>query len=228
MLGQTRFFVALRDPKLRDPLSDVVSVIIALNAGARWLRSLLNYRLRSANNVPLSTLVPLSLSPPHTRAPRRSSFLGRRRDRGPGFGRLPLSFSFLLCLPLSPFPPPHCLALSAPCSRRRDTHHGVVYLLLASPLNGISVLSDGPRAELRPCASLARFLLPSLLIPESSLREYIARAASADARSPLLPSHSLSLSLPLCRSRDRDYNALRSRYCYQCNGAAHDFSGSKF
>lgn len=116
-----------------------------------------------------------------------------------GFLYRSLSFSVFLFLPF----PPHCLALSAPCSRRRDTHYGVVYLLLASPLNGISVLSDGPRAELRPCASLARFLLPSLLIPESSLREYIARAASADARSPLLPSHSLSLSssLPLARSR---------------------------
>lgn len=115
-----------------------------------------------------------------------------------GFLCRSLSFSVFLFLPFPliawPFPPR---------SRRRDTHHGVVYLLLASPLNGISVLSDGPRAELRPCASLARFLLPSLLIPESSLREYIARAASADARSPLLPSHSLSLSssLPLARSR---------------------------
>lgn len=113
-----------------------------------------------------------------------------------GFLCRSLSFSVFLFLPF----PPHCLALSAPCSRRRDTHHGVVYLLLASPLNGISVLSDGPRAELRPCASLARFLLPSLLIPESSLREYIARAASADARSPLLPSHSLSLSLFAARA----------------------------
>ncbi|KYM78991.1 hypothetical protein ALC53_10545, partial [Atta colombica] len=52
-------------------------------------------------------------------------------------------------------------------------------LLLVSPLNGISVLSDGPRAELRPCTSLGRFLplsivatyshslsLGSLLIPD--------------------------------------------------------------
>lgn len=49
------------------------------------------------------------------------------------------------------------------------------YLLLASPLNGISVLSDGPRAELRSCTSLARFFspwppLPRLFSYSGSLR----------------------------------------------------------
>lgn len=94
-LARTRFFVALRDPKLRDPLSDVVSVIIGLNASARCLRSLLNYRLRSANNAPLSNLpLPLpSVSPPHTlHLARRSSSI--ERDRA-GFD-LPHSFSLFL------------------------------------------------------------------------------------------------------------------------------------
>jgi len=128
----------LRDPKLRDPLSDVVSVIIALNAGARCLRSLLNYRLRSANNVPLSTLplssspsqprtTPFCADPPHPLSATRSSQLRPTS----------LFLSFLSPSPVSPV-----LLLSTWCT--------TAYLLLASPLNRISVLSDGPRAELRP------------------------------------------------------------------------------
>lgn len=216
--GQTRFFVALRDPKLRDPLSDVVSVIIALNAGARRLRSLLNYRLRSANNVPLSTLAPL-VSPPHTLVPRRSSSLVRWRDRAQLRKRLPLSLSFFLSFLPPPSPAPFRPVFS-------PMHRGVAYLLLASPLNGISVLSDGPRAELRPCASLARFPLrrPLASSPGPSysgilFAEYIAARERRCA---------LSSPRPRARASDRDYNALRSRYCYQCNGAGHDFSGSKF
>lgn len=156
----------------------MVSVIIALNAGARCLRSLLNYRLRSANNVPLSTL-PLFpspfVSPPHNPVLRRSSSIERK-------SRSSRLLSFSLFRPISPIP--------ALLSRRHDAHT-TAYLLLASPLNGISVLSDGPRAELRPCTSLARFLLLSVVATCSHslsvlflfrfFAEYIARTERADA-----------------------------------------------
>lgn len=78
---------------------------------------------------------------------------------------LPLSLSFFF-------------SFSLPFSRSRpllSTGCAAAYLLLASPLNGISVLSDGPRAELRPCTSLARFFsswppLPRLFSYSGSLR----------------------------------------------------------
>lgn len=65
--------------KLRDPLSDVISVIIALDAGARRLCSLLNYRPSLANNaIPLSILLLVSLLCLRSSSfdsPRNSSFL---------------------------------------------------------------------------------------------------------------------------------------------------------
>lgn len=100
--------VALRDPKLRDPLSNVVSVIIALNAGARWLRSLLNYRLRSANNVPLST-PPSPSSPAPLSRPRTTLF---RVDPLPSDAFEPSSF-----LPLSLSPRSSPLTGCIPSSR---------------------------------------------------------------------------------------------------------------
>ncbi|EZA56968.1 hypothetical protein X777_03152, partial [Ooceraea biroi] len=67
-----------------------------------------------------------------------------------------LSLSFSFSFSFSPI-----LALLS----RSHTRHLVLYLPLASPLNGISVLSDGPRAELRPC-TFSLFLSPSaFLIP---------------------------------------------------------------
>lgn len=75
-------------PKLRDPLSDVVSVIIALNTAAHRLGSLLNYRMCLANNTLLSPFFfflplffhlrhgfALSIHPPHTSVSFRPSFL---------------------------------------------------------------------------------------------------------------------------------------------------------
>lgn len=57
----------LQDPEVKDPLSDVVSVIIALIPGARRLRSLLNYRLSSRQTMyPFQPSLPFYLFPPST------------------------------------------------------------------------------------------------------------------------------------------------------------------
>lgn len=58
----------LQDPEVKDPLSDVVSVIIALIPGARRLRSLLNYRLSSRQTMyPFQPFLPFYLFPPSPR-----------------------------------------------------------------------------------------------------------------------------------------------------------------
>lgn len=103
----------------------MVSVIIALNAGARRLRSLLNYRLCSANNVPLSTL---PLLQPSSYTP---------------FYLFPSSSAStavppVLLLPFSPPRPPPPFPISS--------------LLALGERDW--VLSDGPQAELRPALFL--------------------------------------------------------------------------
>lgn len=112
----------------------------------------------------------------------------------------PLPSSRLFDLALFPSFPSSCLPRS--CPLLSSTWCTTAYLLLASPLNGIGVLSDGPRAELRPYTTLARFLpapfcsrdLLSLFLPALFLfrlfAEYIARTERADA--PLPPSSSIA------------------------------------
>lgn len=156
-LARTRFFVALRDPKLRDPLSDVVSVIIALNAGARCLRSLLNYRLRSANNVPLSNLpLPLpSVSRPRTHTPPSCAsilFHRARRDRA-GFDLL-LSFSLFRLFPLPPFP--------APLSRRHDAPRRTFFSLHPWTESASYLMGHGLNYDCAPL-SLVSFLRLSVV-----------------------------------------------------------------
>lgn len=83
-------------------------------------------------------------------APRRSS----SRERGairPASRDLPHSRSLSFSSSRPPPSPTRCTT--------------AYLLLLASPLNGISVLSDGPRAELRPCGS---FSLPLPFSPPFS------------------------------------------------------------
>lgn len=153
-------FIALRDPKLRDPLSDVVSVIIALNAGARRLRSLLNYRLCSANNVPLSILLPPStfiLHPPSISIPFLI-YLHRP------FKLSLFSFVFPIRSPVSPSPPISSLLARG----ERDW-----------------VLSDGPQAELRPALFLSLLSFSSSY--PSALSTRLSRLYREIPRLPLSP-----------------------------------------
>ncbi|KYQ54265.1 hypothetical protein ALC60_06809, partial [Trachymyrmex zeteki] len=92
-----------------------------------------------------------------------------------------------------------CASFNPPCT--------TAYLLLASPLNGISVLSDGPRAELRPCTSLGRFL-PLSVVARPALTLSRFSSYSGSLRNISRERSAAPILLFLFRLRDSDYNAL--------------------
>lgn len=153
----------------------MVSVIIALNAGARWLRSLLNYRLRSANNAPLST-PPTPPSPSLCLAPaqpRSASILFPRMRRDRESRLLPFSFSFFSPFSLTRYT--RCTFFSL--HPRTES---------ASYLMGHGLNYDRAPLSLVVSSLLRGLLSPEILFLFRLFAEYIARDPSLDYTIPRL------------------------------------------